>query len=174
VEGLVERGASSWYRRDAVFCLALAGVFAVLQIVVVLPGWAEGVLFPFGFLALGCGVIAASQFAVGSHAWRCKACGVGLHPDRYVEVSEAARPLVLDAVRAEDAQAIVDAVQSHPRDGATTWWRLWIEHCPNCGEVALVHLERNRALTDDGSPRVAMSGPGVVALLEIAEVDLPG
>lgn len=173
MEGLIERGHSSWYFRDGVFCLALAGAFLVVQVLVVLVDWAEGVVVPFGFCAAASALIGVIQLGVGSWAWRCTACGVGLHPDRYVEVSEAAEPLVLTALRAGDAQAIVGAVHAHPRGTAKKWKRLWIEHCPNCGRVARVHLERDTMSAKGWPAPVAMEGNGVVALLAIAEVDVP-
>jgi hypothetical protein len=68
VEGLVEQGRSSWYVRDGLFCLYLAAVFAVLQVLVVLPGWAEGVLIPFGVCTIGSAVIGVVQIGVGQSA----------------------------------------------------------------------------------------------------------
>jgi hypothetical protein len=167
VEGLVERGRSSWYVRDGVFCLALAGLFAVLQLVVLLPGWAEGLLFPFGFCAVGCAAIGLVQVGVGQRAWCCSACGVGLHPDRVLRVSGPARPLVRSALAAEDAAAIVAAVAAHPYGGEKRWWQLHLERCPRCGRVARVHLE-------DDPGWVAMAGDDVAHLIDVAEVDLPG
>jgi hypothetical protein len=167
VEGLVEQGKSSWYVRDGLFCLYLAASFAVLQVLVVLPGWAEGVLIPFGVCAIGAAVIGVIQIAVGQHAWRCTACAVGLHPDRLLRVSAAARPQVLQGLADRDARVIADAVEAHPKGKEKEWWQLHIERCPTCGRVARLRIE--------GDARwVAMGGDDVAHLIDVAEVDLPG
>ena len=131
----------------------------------VLPGWAEGVLIPFGVCAVGSALIGLIQIGVGQHAWRCTACGVGLHPDRVMRASAAARPLVLQGLADRDARAIVDAVEAHPYAGEKQWWQLHVERCPSCGLVARLRLEGDATW-------VAMAGDDVAHLIDVAEVDL--
>lgn len=170
--GLVVRGRSSYYMRDALYTLSIGAAFLVLQLLTYALGWTDNLLLvPFGIGAAAAFLIGLALVGIGSWSRRCRSCGVGLHPDRYVVVAEPAFSDVADALDRGDAAGIVAAVTAQPRLPEDKWLQLQVEYCPKCERVAVLSLERPMFVRNWPRTRVC-SGEGVQSLLEIAEVHL--
>lgn len=171
-EDRVATGRSEYYIRDGVFVVAIATALLLLQLLVYALKWTDSpVLFPFGLFA-GCALlIGLLTLAVGARALRCRSCGVGLHPDRFVMVSKSAAIGVADALTRGDGAAIVRAIAARPRQSQERWVRLCLEYCPKCGRVVVAHLEQEKAFGSP-SPRRLFAGDDATALLKMSEIDL--
>lgn len=170
---LVTRGRSTYYVRDGMFCLYIAGGLAVAQLLCTLLQWTDSFLFPFGLVVPFAVLIGLVIIAYGQRAWCCRACSVGLEPNLYVEVSKPALQPVVDAMNANDPFAVVAAATDSVRAPTDPYDRLWLDYCPNCRRVAIVSLEDPSALGRGCPTKRAWSGEGVTALLDIAEVYVP-
>ncbi|MFH0180391.1 hypothetical protein [Streptomyces cacaoi] len=170
-EDLVATGRSEYYIRDGLFVVSIAAALLVLQLFAYALKWTDSpVLFPFGLFA-GCALLTGLLIvALGARALRCRSCGVGLHPHRFVMVSKSAVIGVSDALTRGDGVAIVRAIAARPRKSREPWVRLCLEYCPKCGRVVVARLEQEKAF--GRSPRRVFAGDDATALLEISEIDL--
>ncbi|MGI5380845.1 hypothetical protein ACQEV2_43190 [Streptomyces sp. CA-251387] len=171
-EDLVVTGRSEYHIRDGIFVVAIAAALLFLQFLVYVLKWTDSpILFPFGLFAGCVALIGLLILALGARALRCRLCGVGLYPDRFVMVSKSAAIGVADALARGDAAAIVGAIAARPRQSQEHGVRLCLEYCPKCGRVVVAHLEQGKAFGSP-SPRRVLAGDEATALLEISEIDL--